>query len=212
MDGSGTDGSGSEQWAALPDAPELIEEMLLTDLGLIAEVTHPIRSALLFRLRRPRSAAELAAEMSVPVTRLYHHLNRLEQLGLISVVATRRSGAKIERRYRNVAAGFRLDPEVVRTAPEGELAKALGALFDVAKHELLREIETGALAPHAFRGLSTIGLNELLLTDAQREEFVSRLRALIDDYAAFDACAGEEEVDPAAHRFRIFVAGFPVTT
>jgi DNA-binding transcriptional ArsR family regulator len=199
-----------DDWTPLPDAPPIAEELLL-DLDGIAEATHPIRSSILFRLRHPRSAAELAEEMRVPVTRLYHHLNLLESMGLISVVATRRSGAKTERRYRNVAVGFRLDPEVVRTADPVEFGHALSAMFDIAKYELLHEIDSGAIDPLQFRGLATIGLNELTLTDAQRAEFVERVKALLDDYIDLE----ERHPHPdgvEVHRFRVLVAGFPVTS
>src|SRR5262245_7919182 len=120
-------------WTPIADVAPLRDEMLLTDLAQIAEATHPVRSDLVFRLYQPRSAAELAEEMGVPVTRLYHHLNRLEQLGFITVVATRRSGAKTERRYRTTALDFRLDPDAVRGSTPREFGKTLAALFDVAR-------------------------------------------------------------------------------
>jgi len=154
----------------------------LTDLAQIAEATHPVRSDLVFRLYQPHSAAELAEEMRVPVTRLYHHLNRLEQLGFITVVATRRSGAKTERRYRTTALDFRLD----------------------ARNELMHEVETGALDPIEMHGTALVGLTEFALTDAQRADFVRRVKELLDSY---------ETSEPASEgrtRFRVLVAGFPI--
>ena len=47
------------EWLPLPDVPERIDELVIDDLDLIAELTHPTRSALIHRLRTPHSAAEL---------------------------------------------------------------------------------------------------------------------------------------------------------
>lgn len=44
-----------QEWIPVPDAPEQIEEMLLDDLDLISELTHPLRSRVLHRLRQPHS-------------------------------------------------------------------------------------------------------------------------------------------------------------
>ncbi len=192
-------------WTPLPDAPPVLDEMLLTDLDQLAEATHPIRSDLVFRLYQPRSAAELAEDMDVPVTRLYHHLNRLEQLGFIAVVATRRSGAKTERRYRTTARTFRLDPDAVRDSDPQQVGRSLAALFDVARNEFLHEVETGALDPIETHGLATVGLTELALTDEQRADFVARVKQLLDDYETV------EPVTDGRTRFRVLVAGFPLT-
>lgn len=198
------------EWTPVEPPPEQVAEVLLRDLSLVNELTDPTRSAIVFRLKQPHSAAELAAALEVPVTRLYHHLNRLEQAGLITVVATRRSGARIERRYCNTAASYRLDPAVVTTSSASEFAHALAAMFDLAKHQLRHEIERGALPPGGVKGRATIGINELLLTEEQRASLVRRLTELFDEYAAYDSDNAAHPVDGVG-RFDLFIAGFPVT-
>lgn len=195
----------TDNWTPLPDVAPVMDELLLTDLGQIAEATHPVRSDIVFRLYQPRSAAELAEQMGVPVTRLYHHLHRLEQLGFITVVATRRSGAKTERRYRTTALSFRLDPDAVRQSNPRDFAKTFAALFDVARNELVHEVETGALDPVEMRGMSTIGITELALTEAQRADFVQRVKELLDRYETAEPPSADRT------RFRVLVAGFPLT-
>lgn len=194
-------------WTEIPGSGELAEQLVLHDLDLVAELTHPTRSSLMHRLRSPRSAAELAADMQVPVTRLYHHLNRLEELGLIKVVATRRSGATTERRYRVATDGFRIDPDAARGRPPAEVATALGALFDVTKAELRHEIETGALDPEHLEGRSMIAFLTLSLSDERRIEFVDRLDALVREFSEID----DTDETPST-RFRLLLAGFGLTT
>lgn len=194
-------------WTELPGADDIVDELVLDDLDLIAELTHPTRSSLIHRLRTPHSAAELAEQLDVPVTRLYHHLNRLEQLGLVRVVATRRSGSKTERRYRNVARGFRVEPDVVRGRQPEDVATAMGALFDIAKHDLRREFTLGTLSPETFEQRAAIALLGLSLRPEQYESFITRLRTLIDEFASID----DGKLDPDSTRVRLFVAGFPIT-
>lgn len=196
-------------WTPVDGADELADELVLDELDLIAELTQPTRSTLLHRLRSPRSAAELADDMRVPVTRLYHHLNRLEELGLIKVVATRRSGAKTERRYRIASNGFRIDPAAARGRAPHEVAAALGTMFDVAKSELRNEIESGTLDPEHIEGTATIGFLGLSLTPEQRLALLQRLQQLLVEFTAIDE---GNLLNPDASRFRVVLAGFPISS
>lgn len=187
-------------------AGEPADELEFEDLDLLADLTHPVRGAIFRWLRTPHSAAELATRMDVPVTRLYHHLNRLEQAGLIRVVATRRVGAVTERRYQVVARFFRLAEERLDTYDPRELAVAMGAMFDFAKLRLQREIElrTFGGTPREQEGL--MALQELSLDPARSQQFVARLRELIDEFAA------AEDPDPdELPRLAVFLVAHPMT-
>ena len=193
----------TDDWVPVPDAPEMIDEMLLQDFEMIDEMTHPMRSRILNRLRQPRSVAEVAAELDVPVTRLYHHVKRLEELGLIAVVATRRAAVVTERQYRNVAREFRVDREVIATADPDTLGQAIGSVFDVARTEFQREVSNGALAAGDLEGRAAINFSEFTLSDEQLTDFLARMRQLFEEFAALDASDGI--------RFRLLIAGFPLS-
>jgi DNA-binding transcriptional ArsR family regulator len=199
---------GVSEWNPLPDVADPIDELVIDDLDLIAELTHPTRSALIHRLRTPHSAAELAERLGVPVTRLYHHLNRLEELGMITVVATRRSGSKTERRYRNVAKGYRVEPSVARDRSPEAVGTVIGALFDIAKHDMQRELALGTLDPASLEDDAAFALLSLSLRPEQHATFVQRLHAVIEEFTAMDA---GNELDPHTHRVRLLLAGFPIT-
>lgn len=196
------------EWHPLPDVADPVDELVIDDLDLIAELAHPTRSALLHRLRTPHSAAELAERLGVPVTRLYHHLHRLEELGLITVVATRRSGSKTERRYRNVAKGYRVEPSVARDRSPDAVGAVIGALFDISKHDMQRELALGALDPATLEDTAAFALLGLSLRPEQLAPFVRRLHAVIEEFTAIDA---GNELDPQSQRVRLLIAGFPIT-
>ena len=75
----------------------------------------------------------------------------------------------------------------------------------LGRYELMHEIETGALDPHDLRGMATVGLSEFTLTDEQRADFVERVKQLLDSYDV------AEPMLEGRARFRVLVAGFPLT-
>lgn len=186
------------------DADPPADELELPDLDLLGDLTHPLRGAIFRRLKAPHSAAELAAVMDMPVTRLYHHLNRLEQVGLIRVVATRRVGAATERRYQVTARSLRLSDERFESYDARELAQAMGGLYDFAKLRLQREIETGAFHARPDDHNSLLSLQELSIRPDQTEQLVSRLREVIDEFAELD-----DPGDDSGYRFVMFIAAHP---
>jgi predicted ArsR family transcriptional regulator len=167
-------GDTAGPWSDLTDGAPLPEIVELSSTDPLDEVVHRVRGPLLRRLRTPHSAAELATELDVPVTRLYHHLKVLESAGLIDVVATRRVGAALERRYRAVARGFRVGPEAVRD--NGDLARSLATVMDTSRSDLVAAVERGGA-----RDVSIWSLR-LQLGEEDRGELAARLSALFDEY------------------------------
>src|SRR5437588_1268543 len=79
-----------------------------------------------------RSAKELAEALGVPPDRLYYHLNRLQEAGLIDVADLRPAGSgRVERLYRTVSR----EPAVGALEPEerGEVLEAMlaAAILDL---------------------------------------------------------------------------------
>ncbi|HSH10731.1 MAG TPA: helix-turn-helix domain-containing protein [Ilumatobacter sp.] len=199
----------AQEWIPVPDVAEQIDELLLDDLDLISELTHPLRSRIVHQLRHPHSVAELAAALEVPVTRLYHHIRRLEEIGMISVVATRQAGARTEHRFRNVAVDYRIDDRVMTSSDPDTFARTVGSLFDIARTQFQREVEVGALSPESVHGRATVVFNEYTFDQQRRGEFLERLHALMEEYAP----TGEttDEATATDDRWRLFIAGFPLT-
>ncbi len=189
-------------WVTVDGAAEPADDLPLDDLDLLSEVTHPVRGAILRRLRRPKSVSELAGLFDVPKTRLYHHVNRLEELGFIRVVATRQVGARTERRYQIVARRFSIADGLIDDLDQREFAAAIGSLFDVAKIGLQREIEAGRWSELEER--STLSLGELHLSPVRHAELREHLRELFSRFES-DVEEGDGE------RVVLFVASYPET-
>ena len=76
------------------------EPIRIEDTAAMQAVADPLRIRILKRLGDPASAKELAADLDRPVTSLYHHLDLLEQHGLITVVDVHKEGRALVRRYQ----------------------------------------------------------------------------------------------------------------
>lgn len=195
-------------WEPQPDTGDPVDKLDLDDLGLLGELTHPMRSRILRSLKQPRTVAEVAEQLDMPVTRLYHHINRLEDLGFIRVVATRRVAAVTERRYQVTAKSFGIADHLFTSADKAELAAALGALFDVAKLQFQREVEHGnSLRSDTNDEHSILSLGTGYYSPEHRDELLSRLREVIGE---FDSDLPDD--DPEAIRTSVFIAVFPETT
>lgn len=194
------DGDG---WTAVDGNGPRLAEWELPDLDLLAELTHPIRSRVLRSLDQPRTVTDVATLLDMPVTRLYHHVNRLESLGLISVVATRRVGAVTERRYQTVAASFRVAKRLRESSDPRELSLALGALFDVAKMSFQRDVERRESSDPLDPSESLLSLVDMKLSPDGRAQLMERLRVLVDEYGTRD------DPDDDAITVSLFIAAGP---
>lgn len=203
---AGTTESASDGWVETEPGWLPAEVLELDRLELIDEVVHTVRGTILRYLRRPHTVGELAELLGVPITRLYHHVNRLEADGLVRVEATRRVGGVVERRYRAVARSLELSPALYEQAEGPELGRAVGGIFDVAKSALQREFELGSHVGYFHDDRAIVSLGELRLTDERRDELMARLRSIIDEFTG-DAPPPDDPRSP----FRLFVAAFPVT-
>jgi len=192
----------TDTWQTMPGCEAPADELALADLDLLAEATHPVRGAILRRLRSPRSVAELAELLEVPITRLYHHVNRLTELGLIRAVAVRRVGAVTERRYQVVATNLRVDDELLASGDRQELSVVLASLFDVAKLGFQRYVEGTDDGPLDDER-ATLSLGEVRLSRGRRHELMAELTALVRQYSS-----DVDDDDPDGSRVTLFVAAY----
>lgn len=191
-------------WAPTTHWGEPAENLALAELDLLAEATHPVRGNILRRLRRPRTVAELAELLDVPITRLYHHVNRLHDLELIHVVATRQVAAVTERRYQVAAKSFSVDEKLMKSTDRYELSAALSSVFDVAKLRFQRFVEGAGIDDfNRDDALTTLSLGESNLSPDRHRELIERLTELVKEFSSDVA-----DDDPNGTRVTLFVAAY----
>lgn len=185
-------------------------ELLISDPEQLKALGDPLRIQILEALgSRPRhgwTAKELARVIDIGQTRLYHHLNLLDERGLIRVVGTRVVSGIVERRYQAAARGFHLDRSLSSGADAAAgIGQVLEAALTETRRQIMASIDAGRIDPAA----ETPGHRLFLLTDRLRmrpdrvERFIARLQELLADEDAGDAADAEEQ--------GLLIAFYPMT-
>ena len=127
----------------MPPAPEFI----LRDLDTIKVLVDPVRTRIIQLLSyEPRSVQHLAAEMNVPFTRLYYHINLLEKHGLVRLVKTRAlAGAAEEKYYEAAARCFVVDRAPLTFGDGDNFYTVMQLMLDETRADIERSIAAGQI-------------------------------------------------------------------
>lgn len=175
-------------------APDILEEVEISDIAALRQIANPIRLRILFHLRQPLSIRELAGVMDVPVTRLYYHVGILFDAGVILVTTTRKRGPQLEKVYRIVAQSIRpssaiLNDGNVTPAEFAEVAATI--VLDTTRAELVTSLSRHAAAgfdPDAVVG--SLGRSIISMSQERATEIAEHLIDLINDLKAEDEPGG----------------------
>lgn len=119
----------TDELPALPDLPEIPAEAYITDPSQFEALTSGLRMRILMLCHQPLSVREIAERLEMPVTRLYYHINLLEESGFVEVVHTRKSGARLEKIYRTAGRSITPGPELLDAIDDtAAAAKAFTAI------------------------------------------------------------------------------------
>jgi DNA-binding transcriptional ArsR family regulator len=143
LDSSQTEPTPPEQ------AAELLAELRIADLETLRVMADPTRLRILELLvMESQPVKRLAATLNLPQTKLYYHINLLEEHGLIRVVGTRVVSGIIEKRYGAVARAYRIDDSLLAlSAPgnDGTADMVFATLLDGLRSELRQGLAAGAI-------------------------------------------------------------------
>jgi DNA-binding transcriptional ArsR family regulator len=128
----------------------------------------PLRFRLFGLMRTPHSVPELARAVEMPADRLYYHVRRLVECGLVHQVDARVAGRHTERIFGRTAE---------RVTFSGELD--LGG--ESSLRSITHELEDG-LRSAAGDDPASVSYHVVSLTDARARELEKRLRGLIAEY------------------------------
>ena len=172
----------ADGWEVAVDDLDTSEGVELHTRRQLETMTDPFRMRLLTSLaRRPGSVKDLAGRFEVPATRLYHHVNRLEEDGLLRVVATRPSGARTERCYGLVGDHLRVGSELLADGGD-EAAKAIANVVAAAGAVAAEAVRAGLVdlaLPSGSPKPAVLASFSGRLTEAQQMEVAEELEAMI---------------------------------
>jgi DNA-binding transcriptional ArsR family regulator len=181
-----------------------VDHLEIDNLETLRVLMDPMRLEIIQSLMTPSTVKNLARSLNVAPTKLYYHMNLLEQHGLVRVVSTRVVSGITEKSYGLTAHSFGAKPGLV-SAQGGDADAALAlhdGILESARLELRRAYNADLIGPsseavsnEAQRKVSMGKLNGAF-TEKQAKEFRKRLERLVKELSE-DQSAPEKKFDQA---------------
>lgn len=176
----------------------------LDQLRLLAD---PLRLHILEHLCfRPMTTKQVAGLLGEKPTRLYHHVEKLEEVGLIQLVETKKNRGTTEKYYRSIARSFRVDHQVLRPGPGSAVPDALLELVTVPLEttltEIRRSVDCGLITGEEH--------SQATMTRARIRTTAKGLKALNERLGEWMAEFHAADREDGEHTYSLTVAFYPV--
>jgi DNA-binding transcriptional ArsR family regulator len=176
------------------------ETFWIDDLDTLRVVVDPLRLQILDAISdEPLNVKQIAARLGAKPTRLYYHVNALENAGLVQIVETRMKKNMVERYYLAVARDFRVDSGLLQTRaekPAGADSAVLSLVLQATSNDVAQAVKRGMLSA---ADLNTQASSRTLFNrDAYRfrssqiPHLIDRLNLLLAEFAQAEVVHGEE--------------------
>lgn len=205
----------SDELQMVEESFEPEKQYVVKDLETLKVISDTTRIRVLEMLvEKACTVKELARVLDLTPTKLYYHINLLEEHGLIRVVGTRIVSGIIEKQYRTLAYSIDIDRSLLNLGTEGSdaaLDKMLRVIFDATREDVRDALKQGLMDmgeddPKKRRGLAFRTMAKL--TPEQARNFQERLLEVIKEFSNIsDALRGNEPED--CRTYGLTVAFFP---
>lgn len=196
------------------------KEFMVSSLETLKVISDPVRLRILESLiEKPLTVKEVAARLGTTATKLYYHVNLMEEHGLLRVVSQRIVSGIIEKQYRTRAFSFDVDKELlsISTGEEGgAIDLMLKAVFNSTSDDVRQAIDLGLLNPSENDPSKRNGIIFRSVTKIRRSqvrEFQERLLALTKEFNNAHTAIeheAEDENDPSMpYGFTVALFPFP---
>jgi DNA-binding transcriptional ArsR family regulator len=195
--------TGDRTRGGIRQAPSLT----LTDLDQVKVLADPLRIRILEDLcTEERTTKQVAQRLGEKPTKLYHHVEALERVGLIRLARTRQVRGTTEKYYLAVARQFRTDARIFSAADAGSgvegdaLQAMISTVFDRTADEMRGLIAQG----RGRKGIEEQGILSYLevRTDAKHGRRIqARLMKLIQSFE--EAPKGGDKAGGRSYRFTL---------
>ena len=136
---------------------------ILTDLQQIKALADPLRQKIVGAIAvEPRTTKQVAEMLGQPPTRLYHHVDLLEKLGLIRLVSTKPKRGTTEKYFQAIAHRFAISENSLGGEGGTAVGDALAEAFESAQKEMRKAIEASRSndeTPQAVMALGAIRIS-----------------------------------------------------
>jgi len=191
---------------------EPVAERVISDVETLKALSDPVRLRILETMVTAADEAwtvkRLAKALDTNPTKLYHHINILEEREFIRVAGTRVVSGIIETSYRIAQLSLRLDRALLSGAGadvRSSVHDVLAVVFDSVRDEIERGLASGTIKS-SDDPLSELMIRGLTMVHPDRAaELRRRLRELLEEFDTSDPA----DVEPGAVPFGYLVALYP---
>lgn len=170
----------------------------ITTLEALKVFSDPLRQQIIEALLDgPKTVKQVASELELAPTKLYYHVNLLEEHGLIQVTETRIVSGIIEKHYVAAAKEYAIERALMtpgQNAGGDGLEIVFDAMIEPIRADLHRSLELGLIdtsadAPEHRKFRMWRGMSQM--NEARAAEFYTRLNALIEEFSGISDDDGQ---------------------
>ena len=189
-----------------------IEQLQISTLETLKVFSDPLRQQIIEALLDgSKTVKQVAAKLDHSPTKLYYHVNLLEEHGLIRVTETRIVSGIIEKHYQSAARSFLIHRALLtpgRDSDDEALDAAFDAMIEPIRTDIHKGIRQGIIdmsddSPQhrklrMWRAMSS-------MSEEQAEAFYARLEMLIQEFNGFR----DEETNAGEQGYGLMISIFP---
>ncbi len=187
------------------------EEMIISNVESMKVVADSNRLRIVEVLAdKPLTVKQIAHQLGTSPTKLYYHINLLEEHGFIVVTSSRIVSGIIEKQYRAAACSLKIDRSLL-SFNGGDLNEGvdtlLSAVFEAARQDIRRGLRRGAIKlgeGNPEENNTVLGRTLARMAPEQFKSFKDKLAALIREFTAVGTIEGEEQA------YGLTIALYPV--
>jgi hypothetical protein len=192
------------------DQTQIADEFIIDSLETLKVIADPLRKRIMEHFDTPKTVKEVAKLLNTTPSKLYYHVNLLEEHGLLKVTDTRIVSGIIEKHYQKTAHMLKVKTSLISpTGSDEGLNVLLSNVLDSTADEIRASVRAGVIdvssgnAP-TYRSLFLSFLSAQLTVE-QAERFYEGFKALINEINEIDT----DDSTPGAQDYIIQIAMFP---
>ncbi len=185
----------------------------ITTLEALKVFSDPLRQQIIEALLDgPKTVKQVAAELDLAPTKLYYHVNLLDEHKLIQVTDTRIVSGIIEKHYLASAREYWIERSLLtpgKNMTDEGLEIAFDAIIEPIRTDLHKSLKQGLIdtsegAPEQHKLRMWRAMSHL--SEEQAAAFYARLDLLIDEFSAF------KEADTDGQHYGLLIGIYPATS
>ena len=183
--------------------------LVMTEMEQVRAIADPLRQRILeLLIQAPLTTKQVAERLNEQPTKLYHHVEILERVGLVKLVETRPKRGTVEKYYQAVADSFTVDRDLFAARPQTDehvkmMLDVMSGLLETTLAELRASAEAKLIKPKDPKSPARLSRSLIRTSAAQ----IARLNKKLEQFFAECERADSEDGELA---YGLTIAFYPI--